>query len=323
MRAIRSITFTKDRLCAIGDGDWNDAMNKAGEQGKGSSIWLSMFLYYVLNECSFFIEDKDLVGKLLKNLQSAVNKYFNGESFARLVRDNGKALGYDDGFIDLITQAFAVISGIADSDRGTKAMQSAKKLVDEKNRIVKLLSPAFDKYTDVGSIGKYPKGVRENGGQYTHGALWYVIALYMMGENNKAYEILNMILPYSHSVNGNSFTYKVEPYVVSADIYSYDGAGEGGWSWYTGSASWAYVVIIEYLLGIKKEVDILTISPALPDCIKDVKVELNFNNIPICIEIHNTLGSKWSIYYNGVNYNTNKIRICNENKNKKYELYKI
>lgn len=322
MRAIRSITFTKAGLCAIGDGDWNDAMNKAGEQGKGSSVWLSMFLYHVLNECSFFIEDKVLVSKLLSNLKSAVNECFNGESFSRLIRDNGKHLGYDDGFIDLITQAFAVISGITDRDKQERAMKSAQKLVDEKNMLVKLLSPAFDKATDVGSIGKYPKGVRENGGQYTHGALWYVLALYMMGEDNKAYEILNMILPYSHSINNNSVTYKVEPYVVVADIYSYKGSGEGGWSWYTGSASWAYVVIVEYLLGIKKEGDIITINPALPDFMKNVKIDLNFENISFCIEINNTSGSKWSIFFNGINYNTNKIRICNENKNKKFDLFK-
>ena len=323
MRAIRSVTFTKDGLCAIGDGDWNDAMNKAGEQGKGSSVWLSMFLYYVLNECAFFINDKELLSKLLSNLKVSVNRTFNGSSYARLIRDNGKLLGYDDGFVDLITQAFSVISGIGDKEQQEKAIKSASALVDEKNMIVKLLSPAFDKTTDVGSIGEYPKGVRENGGQYTHGALWYVMALYIMGENNRAYEILNMILPYSHSVSGKSATFKIEPYVVCADIYSYDGAGEGGWSWYTGSASWAFVIIVEYLLGIKKEGDVIKFNPALPDSIAEVTVNINFDNTPFCIEIHNTSGLKWSIFHDEVNFNTNKIRISNENKNKKFKLVKI
>ena len=140
-------------------------------------------------------------------------------------------------------------------------------------------STAFDQNTDVGSIGKYPKGVRENGGQYTHGALWYIIALYKMGKKNEAYELLEKILPIYHSTDGRSKIYKLEPYSIAADIYAGEGLGEGGWSWYTGSASWVYITIVEHTLGICKRGKTLTFYPNLPDKIKHATIKTYFDGI--------------------------------------------
>lgn len=320
IRAIHSCKFSKNGLVLIGDGDWNDAMDKAGSKGAGSSVWLSMFLYAVINECKDFLDNSDFYGRILSRLKESVNNMFDGNSFARLVTDEGIKLGYNDGFIDIITQAWATLSGIADEKTCSTALQSAEKLVDENKRIIRLLYPPFEKNSPIGSIGKYPAGVRENGGQYTHGAVWYVMALYKTGETEKAYKYLRYLLPSTHSKNGGSALYKNEPYVISADVY---GSGEGGWSWYTGSASWMYVLIVEYLFGIKKTADVITITPALPKSVEKAELSLRFSDMCFKISIDNTGEGEWRIFYNKLMHENNSLMINPKNSGKRFTLKKV
>ena len=319
VRAIHSCKFASNGLVLMGDGDWNDAMDTAGAKGLGSSVWLSMFLYAVINECKSFLNNGEFYQRILTRLKESVSKTFDGHSFARLITDDGKMLGYKDGFIDIITQSWAVLSGIADDQTCTVALSSAEKLVDKNKRIIRLLSPPFDESTDIGSIGKYPKGVRENGGQYTHGAVWYVMALYKTGQKDKAYEYLKYLLPSTHTKNGNSALYKNEPYVITADVYE---SGEGGWSWYTGSASWMYVLIVEYLFGIKKQADTVTIAPMLPDFVKNAEFTLRFNGMEAHVHVNNSEGGEWRLFYNGVMHENNVLQISMQNHGKKFTLAK-
>lgn len=320
-RAIHSTSFAQNGLALMGDGDWNDAMDNAGSRGIGTSVWLSMFLYATIDKTKDFLDNTEFYKRVLIRLKESVRKTFDGKSFARLITDSGKMLGYNDGFIDIITQSWAVLSGICDISTGKKALKTAQSLVDEEKRIIKLLAPAFDEKTEIGSIGKYPKGVRENGGQYTHGALWYIMALYKVGEKDKAYEYLKYLIPSTHCKNGNSALYKNEPYVVSADVYE---SGEGGWSWYTGSSGWMYIAIVECMFGIKKQGDTINFAPSLPSQIDKAEIELNFDGIRMKVEIINTKKSgEWSLSCNGINYNTNQLKICEQNNNKKFILEKV
>lgn len=319
VRAIHSCKFAPNGLVLMGDGDWNDAMDKAGSRGEGSSVWLSMFLYAVINECKEFLINTDFYERILARLKESVEKTFDGNSFARLITDEGRMLGYDDGFVDLITQSWAVLSSIADEKTCLKALDTAEKLVDKDKRIIKLLSPSFSEDTKIGSIGKYPKGVRENGGQYTHGAVWYVMALYKIGQKEKAYEYLKYLLPSTHCKNGASSLYKAEPYVICADVYE---SGEGGWSWYTGSSSWTYVLIVEYLFGVKKTGNVISLSPNLPKKIESAQISLCFDGVNMRVDIDNTKDGEWKFVYDGVRYETNSIMINPKNHGKKFKLVK-
>jgi cellobiose phosphorylase len=271
------LKFGEHGLVLIGTGDWNDALDAIGGEGRGESVWLSMFAYEVLvkyKNCPHIPDRMKYIREELK-LKTAVNEHgFDKGQFKRAVTDNGEWLGDADGkvcSIDLLSQAYAVISGICDEFKGSFALDAAKKLVDKENAIIKLLAPPFNYENHYGYISAYPEGIRENGGQYTHAAMWYLIALSKAGRIDEAYELFNMINP-ANKFNNFSL-YKGEPYVFSADVYAGEHAGRAGWSWYTGSAAWGYRFILENLLGVTIKNNHLIINPNLPKKLNAVKIK--------------------------------------------------
>ncbi|UVK37461.1 protein ndvB [Mesorhizobium sp. AR10] len=259
-------------------GDWNDGMNRVGEQGKGESVWLGWFLLKTLGDFA-------AVGKaqgdakraqawtkhadaLKRALESTA---WDGQWYRRGSFDDGTPLGSrnsEECKIDSIAQSWSVLSGEGDPARSTTAMQQAMKmLVDDELQIVKLFTPPFSKTEkDPGYIKSYPPGVRENGGQYTHAATWFVIALAEMGRTDDAYRCFSMLNPVNHAVDDAAAEhYRVEPYVVAADIYAGEGkGGRGGWTWYTGSAGWLYRAAVESILGIERRGQSIQFRPKLP-----------------------------------------------------------
>ncbi len=292
----KSLNFGVHGLPLIGSGDWNDGMNLVGNKGKGESVWLAFFLCYVLKSMS------ELAGKCgdggfselcLKEAavlsQNIEDNSWDGQWYARAYFDNGEVLGSSSGMecqIDSIPQSWAVISGEAGAP-GTLRAQRAKtamaevdrRLVDRKAGLIKLLDPAFDKSgNNPGYIKGYVPGVRENGGQYTHAAVWAVIAFAMQKDRILTWELLNLLNPVRHSdTRDKCGIYKVEPYVMSGDIYAaLSHAGRGGWTWYTGSASWMYQLIVNYLLGIRLKVDRLSFKPCLPEEWQSFKIHYRY-----------------------------------------------
>ena len=317
-RAIFSVCgqIASDGLVYMHGGDWNDAMNLVGAEGRGRSVWLSMFLYEVINKFLRFVtlpsEKKYLFEKLIE-LKGGVAAYFNGSYFARAVTDDGKVIGTpgsEECAIDLLTQAYAAISGITSPERAEKALKAAwEALVDKKAGIIKLFSPPFVKSEKIGYITNYPPGVRENGGQYTHAAVWFAVALYKTGEKDKAYEVLRMLNPVEHCVTpAKARRYRAEPYVLSADVYSGEKEGRAGWSWYTGSASWYYVTAVRYMFGITIKNGVVSFEPALPSHIKSACVKIRSGKSVLTAEIDNTeTAGEWHIFYGGVEYNTRSL----------------
>ncbi|PYE89348.1 GH36-type glycosyl hydrolase domain-containing protein [Phyllobacterium leguminum] len=256
-------------------GDWNDGMNLVGIHGKGESVWLGWFLVYTLQRFIPIAEArKDTKrakawAKHVESLKAALETAgWDGAWYRRGYYDDGAPLGSkesDECRIDAIAQSWAVLSGVADPEHAETAMQSLREhLLDEEGELLRLFTPPFDKTThDPGYIKGYPPGIRENGGQYTHGATWAILALTRLGKNDEAYRWFEMINPIHHGRHPDS--YRVEPYVVAADIYSVEPRrGQGGWTWYTGSAGWLYRVATEGILGITRKADRLFIDPALP-----------------------------------------------------------
>jgi cyclic beta-1,2-glucan synthetase len=259
-------------------GDWNDGMNRVGEGGKGESVWLGWFLLktldYFIPVAREFKDDKRAsrwaahAEKLARALDGPA---WDGEWYRRGSYDDGTPLGShlsDECRIDSIAQSWSVLSGRGDPKHAAEAMDSASRLlVDDELDIVRLFTPAFDKTPkEPGYIKSYPPGVRENGGQYTHAATWFVIALAELGRADEAWHVFRKLNPVEHALDEESAErYRVEPYVVAADIYgSDDKGGRGGWTWYTGSAGWLYRAAVEGILGIRKEGERLIVSPSLP-----------------------------------------------------------
>lgn len=317
-RAIFSVceNIADDGLVLMHGGDWNDAMNLVGIRGKGKSVWLTMFLYEVINKFLRHIthpdEKKYLFEKLVR-LKRGVAKYYNGRYFARAVSDDGTLIGSpaaSECKIDLLTQAYAAISGIAPREQCISALLSAEQaLVDKENKLIKLFHPPFKQSENIGYICDYPPGIRENGGQYTHAAIWFIIALYKTGQKDKAYEYLYMLSGINHCKNSaDAAIYKAEPYVLSADVYSGDNAGRAGWTWYTGAASWYYVAIVRYLFGITFKNGVITVDPALPDKTERAYIHIRFNGSTITVDVDNSVKTgKWHFVFNGVEYNTNSL----------------
>ncbi|NII05501.1 cyclic beta 1-2 glucan synthetase [Luteibacter anthropi] len=273
-------------LPLMGSGDWNDGMNRVGEGGQGESVWLGFFLVHVLHA---FIPVARQQGdeafaehchSEARKLSTALETHaWDGEWYRRAWFDDGTPLGSasnDECRIDAIAQSWSVLSGVAPGERQRQAMDALyHHLVDRDNDLIRLLDPPFDQSAmDPGYIKGYVPGVRENGGQYTHAAVWAAMAFAGMGRQDQAWELARMIHPGSHTKNAEAMArYKVEPYVIAADVYSVaPHTGRGGWSWYTGSAGWMYRLVIESLLGFSLEGGKIRIAPCVPSTWKAYEV---------------------------------------------------
>jgi cellobiose phosphorylase len=277
-------------LPLIGSGDWNDGMNLVGEHGKGESVWLGFFLHEVLMrfaDLASLRDDSRFSERCLSeaaNLRASLEKSgWDGKWYRRAYFDDGSPLGSASNpecQIDSIAQSWSVLSGAGDGQRSRMAMDALdKRLVDRNHGLIKLLAPPFDKSDlDPGYIRGYVPGVRENGGQYTHAAIWAAMAFAAMGDSARAWELFAIVNPVNHSFSSEAVaTYKVEPYVMAADIYAVaPHIGRGGWTWYTGSAGWMYRLIVESLLGLRLEVDKLHFEPCFPADWAGFKVHYRF-----------------------------------------------
>ena len=279
VRAIlRALSFGEHGLPLIGSGDWNDGMNMVGRNGKGESVWLGFFLYAVLDQFTAVARIHDdtpfaeRCAKEAAELRARLEQgRWDGVWYRRAYFDDGSPLGSASNAecqIDSIAQSWSALSGAGDAMRVRMAMEAVdQRLVRREHALVQLLDPPFDKSTlNPGYIKGYVPGVRENGGQYTHAAIWAAMAFAALGDSRRAWELLAMINPVNHANSEAAIaTYKVEPYVVAADVYAVaPHTGRGGWTWYTGSAGWLYRLIVESLLGLKLEVDKLRLAPCLP-----------------------------------------------------------
>lgn len=312
-RAIDSAVVTGEHgLLLIGGGDWNDALNEIGLRGRGESVWLTQFAIEVIEKFCAYIDDdsakryRKVADKLRKALDNA---YFDGR-WARAFTDNGEWLGVKKSKAcktDLICQSWAEIIGAGTEDMRKSAMKEAKSLVDEEAGAVKLFSPPFDGKARYGYISSYPEGVRENGGQYTHAAVWYLLACCRAGDKAEANRVLKLLNPAVRCMDREkNASYKGEPYVLAGDVYTNtDNVGRAGWTWYTGSASWLYKVITEEMLGVKKRGDMLEFSPPLLDNAQEVKLEYAYCGTKYIIRFENA-GSR-GIRTGGVNYTNSTV----------------
>jgi cyclic beta-1,2-glucan synthetase len=277
-RAIeRSLKYGAHGLPLIGSGDWNDGMNRVGADGRGESVWLGWFLVVVLNETAVLCEQRrrdDLAQRYRSQsrwLTGMLELAWDGAWYRRAYFDDGTPLGSvqnEECRLDSITQSWAVLSQVADIRRAERAMDAVRThLVRRDAQLVLLLTPPFDRMDhDPGYIKGYLPGIRENGGQYTHAALWTVIALARLGLGDDAMELFHMINPINHSRTPEELDrYRVEPYAVAADVYAHPmHVGRGGWTWYTGSAGWMYQAAVGELLGLSRAGDTFRIDPCIP-----------------------------------------------------------
>jgi cyclic beta-1,2-glucan synthetase len=288
-------------------------------------VWLGWFLASLLGPFAAFAElrgDAQLARTYRAHaarLKDGLEAAWDGEWYRRAYFDDGTPLGSAENTecrIDSVAQSWSVISGLGDPERSRQAMASVERwLIDRKQRLILLLTPPFDKAEpSPGYIKGYVPGVRENGGQYAHAALWVVLAQTLLGRGDAAHELLSFINPIHRSSDRDSVKrYRVEPYVVAADIYSASGhVGRGGWTWYTGAAAWMYRVTIEQLLGIKREGQWLRIEPCVPAEWPGYKATLRIEGAEYAIEVDNSTraeGGLASIAVDGTAAADRRIRL--------------
>jgi cyclic beta-1,2-glucan glucanotransferase len=302
LRAIKKgLTQGAHGLPLIGTGDWNDGMNNVGNKGQGESIWLGWFTFDTLMRFAHVCEkmedeaqtkDLRLQAETLKKALDA--SAWDGAWYIRAFFDDGTALGSAERRecqIDSISQSWAVLSGAGDPERARIAMESFyERLVRPDDEIILLLAPPFNlTLRDPGYIKAYPPGVRENGGQYTHAALWAIWALTELGQAERAVELFRLLNPIYHADTPEKVArYLVEPYVIAADVYSIPPhTGRGGWTWYTGSASWMYRLGLEAILGLRREGDELHIHPSIPKEWPSYEIFYRFGTASYHIHIEN------------------------------------
>ena len=291
-------------LPLIGSGDWNDGMSRVGVEGKGESVWLAWFLIATLRRFAVHAEQRG-DAEAARWCRTRADDYadaveregWDGAWYRRAYFDDGSPLGSassEECQIDSIAQSWAVLSGAGDPERARMAMRAVgERLVRDDERLILLLTPPFDKTEhDPGYIKGYLPGVRENGAQYTHAALWTVLAAVGLGDGDRAFHLLDLLNPLTHArTTEEAERYKVEPYVVAADVYTAPGhVGRGGWTWYTGSASWSYRVALEGLLGFSKRGDRLSITPCIPASWDEVTIDYRFGGTSYAITIVNPDG---------------------------------
>jgi cyclic beta-1,2-glucan synthetase len=281
-----SLAVGSHGLPLIGSGDWNDGMNEVGAQGRGESVWLGWFLHTVLHAFTPLAQARgehqraDRWRAHATALQTSLESHgWDGDWYRRAYFDDGTAMGSAANAecrIDSIAQSWSVLSGAATPDRAKQAMASLDRhLIRRGEGLALLLTPPFERSSpDPGYIQAYPAGIRENGGQYTHAAAWAVIAFAQLGDGDKAGELFSLLNPINHALTHDAaMRYRVEPYVVAADIYSEPPqVGRGGWTWYTGSAAWMYRAGLEWILGIRVTGTKLWLDPCVPRAWKEFHV---------------------------------------------------
>jgi cyclic beta-1,2-glucan synthetase len=301
LRAIeRSQTSGSHGLPLIGSGDWNDGMNRVGVEGRGESVWLGWFLASILKSFSRLAEtrgDRERAARYrdeAERLATVIERAWDGDWYRRGYFDDGAPLGSaqsDECRIDSVAQSWAVLSGAATPGHAERAMDSVRThLIRRDARVVLLLTPPFDVSTpDPGYIRGYLPGVRENGGQYTHAALWVLMAAARVGSGDEAVELFHLLNPINHARTPTDVArYKVEPYVVAADVYAHPAhAGRGGWTWYTGSASWMYRGGLESILGLERRGSALALNPCIPFAWPGFSVVLRFGDTRYEITVEN------------------------------------
>ena len=299
----RSLAVGEHGLPLMGSGDWNDGMNRVGHLGKGESIWVGWFLYTTLVEFAPFCDSRDDRARAdryrehVENLRKALaDKGWDGDWYRRAYFDDGTPLGSvqnDECRIDSIVQSWSVISGGAESHRAQRAMTAVEEyLIRRGDGLVILFTPPFDKgKLDPGYIKGYLPGVRENGGQYTHAALWTLIAFAKLGDGERAGELFSLLNPVNHSSTlAGLHKYKVEPYVAVGDVYAVPPhTGRGGWTWYTGSAGWMYRAGLESILGFKLRGERLQIDPCVPRWWRDFEITYRRGRTTYRIKVENPL----------------------------------
>jgi cyclic beta-1,2-glucan synthetase len=292
------------RLPLMGAGDWNDGMNRVGIQGRGESIWLAWFLCSTLDRFADICnlrgdrEHAELYRRRAGEYRLAVEEHaWDGRWYLRAFYDDGTTLGSSQNRecqIDAIAQSWAVLSGAGQPDRAAQAMQSvSERLVLSEDRLLLLFSPPFDKTPrDPGYIKGYLPGIRENGGQYTHAALWTIWAFSQLGQGDYANRLFRMINPICHTDSQEKVErYHVEPYVIAADVYSREPhIGRGGWTWYTGSAGWMYRLGLEALLGLQKEGDSIFFNPCIPSEWQEYSIDYRHAGTLYQIKVENPTG---------------------------------
>ena len=322
----QSLSVGGHGLPLIGTGDWNDGLNRVGEEGKGESIWLGWFLHATLSAFAPVAESR---GEMVRaaawrrhaaDLQIALEQEgWDGAWYRRGYFDDGTPLGSaasSECRIDSIAQSWGVISGAADTERSTCAMAAVDEhLIRREDGLLLLFTPPFDKTPlEPGYIKAYPPGIRENGGQYTHAAIWSVLAFAMLGDGDKAGELFSMLNPINHSSNRtDAQRYKVEPYVVCADIYAASPhVGHGGWTWYTGSAGWMYRAGIEWILGFRLKGKALLLDPCIPKAWPRFDIVFRYHTARYDISVENPLRMNRGISraeLDGVTVSANPARI--------------
>jgi cyclic beta-1,2-glucan synthetase len=300
----RSLAVGSHGLPLIGAGDWNDGMNRVGREGRGESVWLGWFLLVNLTEFARIADLRSEEERAARWRERAASlkasleaEAWDGEWYKRAFFDDGTPLGSagsDECQIDSIPQSWAVISEAGDNERARQAMRSVEqRLIRWDDRLLPLFSPPFDQTPlDPGYIKGYVPGIRENGGQYTHAAIWSVVAFAMLGEGDKATDLFNLLSPIHHaSRRADVHRYKVEPYAVPADVYSQPPhVGRGGWTWYTGAAGWLYRAGLEWILGLRKRGSTLYIDPCIPRGWKHFEVMYHHGDTVYQITVDNPDG---------------------------------
>jgi cyclic beta-1,2-glucan synthetase len=299
-------------LPLMGSGDWNDGMNRVGMNGQGESVWLGWFLHATLQRFAQLAtltknDNTPYLQQAQKLAQALETNAWDGEWYLRAYYDDGSRLGShvnNECQIDSIAQSWAVLSGAGDAARAAQAMESVNKhLVKPVDQLILLFTPPFDKSArDPGYIKGYLPGIRENGGQYTHAAIWTAWAFAKLGQGDRATQLFRLLNPINHAdTPEKTGRYKVEPYVIAADVYGAPPhTGRGGWTWYTGSGGWMYRLGIEAILGITRQGSALHIDPCIPNQWPGFKVEYRFGGSLYKINVENP---------DGVNRGVREIRL--------------